>query len=253
MNGWPSKPLDKISVAGVRRRGWRRLSERQVQPELLDQLPPDTPAARRARHDLRRINALMGNASIIARELNARQPPGEPWQLVDLGGGDGHFAWRVIRRLAPRDGTLVVVDRQPAISPEMLARMAQLGWCVSVVQADALEWLRSAEAPPVWMANLFLHHLHEPQLRGLFAAARTRASLVVACDPQRSATALWMVRLLALVGCSGVTRHDAELSVRAGFQDRELVRCWGDDAGWKLDEGLAGWWSHRFVAARSPR
>lgn len=224
-----------------------------MRPELLDQLPAHAPAARRSRRDLRRINALMGNASIIARELNARQPSGEPWRLADLGGGDGHFAWRVVQRLASRGGTLVVVDRQPAVSPEILAWMGQLGWSVRVVQADALEWLGEGAAPPVWMANLFLHHLHEPQLRGLFAAARARARLLVACDPRRSNGVLWMVRLLGLIGCSAVTRHDAELSVRAGFQGRELTRCWGDPAGWQVDEGPAGWWGHRFVAVCTRR
>lgn len=245
--------MGKVDLAGTGRPGWRGLAERQVLPELLDQLPARAPAALRSRRDLQRINALMGNASIIAKELNAHHPPGEPWRLADLGGGDGHLAWRVIRRLASGGGTLIVVDRQPAVSPELLVRMAQLGWRVSVVPAEVLEWLRSGAAPPVWMANLFLHHLHEAQLRGLFAEARARASLVVACDPQRSQWALWTVRCLGLVGCSAVTRHDAELSVRAGFQGRELARCWGDTAGWQLDEGAAGWWSHRFVAARARR
>ena len=39
---------------------------RIVQPELLDELPPDDPRAMRSRRDLRRINAWMRNHAIMA-------------------------------------------------------------------------------------------------------------------------------------------------------------------------------------------
>ena len=51
---------------------------RHVQPELLDQLPPDDPRARWSRRDLRRINAWMRNPAIMAAALqsavNGRAP-----------------------------------------------------------------------------------------------------------------------------------------------------------------------------------
>ena len=43
--------------------------ERSLQAELLDELPANDPRAVGSRHDLRRINALMGNARLMARAV----------------------------------------------------------------------------------------------------------------------------------------------------------------------------------------
>ncbi|MCU0753184.1 MAG: hypothetical protein MUC40_09220 [Akkermansiaceae bacterium] len=45
------------------------MKSRIVEPEILDHLPHDDPAARRSRLDLRRINFLMGNERWILRVL----------------------------------------------------------------------------------------------------------------------------------------------------------------------------------------
>ena len=43
---------------------------RVLEPEWLDELPPQDPRAVRSRADLRRVNWLMGNARLIARVLS---------------------------------------------------------------------------------------------------------------------------------------------------------------------------------------
>jgi hypothetical protein len=64
-------------------------------------------------------------------------------------------------------------------------------------------------------------------------------------DPRRSARSLLFSRLLWVIGCNQVTRHDAVVSIRAGF---ELSRLWPADQSWTLQENPAGWFSHLFVA-----
>ena len=56
-------------------------------------------------------------------------------------------------------------------------------------------------------------------------------------------------RLMWLIGCNDVTRHDAVVSVRAGFTNRELSALW-TASGWKLEERAAPPFSHLFVARR---
>jgi hypothetical protein len=55
---------------------------------------------------------------------------------------------------------------------------------------------------------------------------------------------------MGLIGCNDVTRHDAAISVRAGFRDGELSACWPIAAGWTLTEKRAPPFSHLFVARR---
>jgi hypothetical protein len=100
------------------------------------------------------------------------------------------------------------------------------------------------------VANLFLHHLDSGSLRRLLALAAVRAPLFIACEPRRSAPALWASRLVGLIGCNDVTRHDAVISVRAGFAGRELSALWPADGGWFLIEKAAPPFSHVFVARR---
>jgi hypothetical protein len=52
------------------------------------------------------------------------------------------------------------------------------------------------------------------------------------------------------IGCGPVTRHDARLSIQAGFAGNELSELWPEKQGWRLSEQPAGWFSHLFIARR---
>ncbi|HUQ53073.1 MAG TPA: hypothetical protein VM692_12685, partial [Gammaproteobacteria bacterium] len=61
---------------------------RRVLPELLDELAPNDPRARRSRRDLRLVNRIMGHPLLLARALDAVVTRA-PLRLVELGAGDG--------------------------------------------------------------------------------------------------------------------------------------------------------------------
>jgi hypothetical protein len=56
--------------------------------------------------------------------------------------------------------------------------------------------------------------------------------------------------LLGFIGCNDVSRHDAKISVRAGFAENDLSALWPADEGWRLMERPAGLFSHCFMAQR---
>lgn len=224
---------------------------RRVEPEWLDQLPAEDPRARRSRRDLALVNALMGNAAIVAGALRRAFPQGVA-RFADIGSGDGAFALRVARRL-PRPSppaSLVLVDRQPSMPQATADELAMLGWHAREVRADVFDWLRDPAAPrcDAIVANLFLHHFEGECLAELLALAAERAAFLVACEPRRSGVALAGSRLLGFVGCNAVTRHDAVASVRAGFCDGELTALWPRDRSCTLEEGPRGPFSHCFLA-----
>ncbi len=101
------------------------------------------------------------------------------------------------------------------------------------------------------LANLVLHHFRTPELRDLLRALRLRTRVFVACEPRRGGIPLVAARMLGLVGCNRVSRHDAAVSVRAGFSGSELSALWGDEREWLLREGPRGLFSHVFVASRT--
>jgi 23S rRNA U2552 (ribose-2'-O)-methylase RlmE/FtsJ len=197
---------------------------RSLEPEWLDELPPEDPRAVRSRADLRRVNAIMGNARIIARHL------GQARRVADLGGGDGSLM-RAVERKLKRNLEVTIVDR--------------------IAGLEVFEFLAAPGKPlDAIVANLFLHHLTDHDLRRLFSLAAVRAPLFVACEPRRSRFALAGSHLMWFIGCNDVTRHDAVISVRAGFSGRELSDAWPVVDGWTLAERAAPPFSHLFVARR---
>ena len=227
----------------------RTAGGRSLEPEWLDSLDPADPRSRRARRELRLVNRLMRNASIVSRALAPVAGPAA--RIADLGAGDGRFMLQVAQRLAPRAALdLTLVDRQSALEPATLAAFRALGWHAQPVVADVLNWLEQAPPFDAIVANLFLHHLEPAALERLLALAASRARVFVACEPRRGGLALFASRLLGLAGCGSVSRHDAVASVRAGFAGRELSLAWRNARGWQLSEGARGLFSHVFVAQR---
>lgn len=229
--------------------------ERTVQAELLDGLPSNDPRATGSRRDLRRINALMGNARLTATAMARATRNGPPSRLVDLGAGDAHWLLQVTRRLPmlPRGMEILLVDRGSATDERVLNAFQTRGFVPRVEQAEVMEWLRATPAQPgTWMAaNLFLHHFQDAHLRTLFDLIAGKSSLFCACEPERSTLALTASRLVGVIGANAVTRHDAVVSVRAGFTAAELSALWPQPGGWQLGEQRAGLFGHLFLAERT--
>lgn len=239
---------------------------RLVKPELLDELPPDDPRAIRSRRDLRRVNVWMGNHAIMAKALTANWNRSGGWktaainssgfvpkaaaQIAELGAGDGRFLLRVAQKISPHwpDANATLLDRQPIVSAATLAAFAGFGWRARAVVADVFDW---PEGPgEIAVANLFLHHFENGRLAELLHAVARRTRLFVAVEPHRFAFPFFCGQLLWLIGCNAVTRHDAAVSIRAGFVGSELSALWPDKENWQLTERRAGLFSHLFIARR---
>ena len=149
---------------------------------------------------------------------------------------------------------LTLLDLEPSVAPKTADAIRACGWTLDVVEADALEWLARArqERVGIVFANLFVHHFEGERLKRLLGGIAARADGFVCCEPRRSRFALTGSRLLGLIGCNDVTRHDAVVSVHAGFRDDEIGAAWRAAVAdrWTLSENAAGAFSHLFVARR---
>src|SRR5688572_11118596 len=224
---------------------------RILQPELLDELPSTDPRAIHSRRDLRRINRLMRNArpiiSFVCAFVQNHVVKG-PLTVAEIGAGDGYISSQLAGALSRRgiSGELLLIDRQPS-SP-----VPPRHWKSDSVQADIFEWLGRAPRVQVIVANLFLHHFSDPQLRDILGRCAGLCECFAASEPRRSTLAEWFSRRVKLIGCNDLTRHDAEISVRAGFNGSELTALWPATPNWAVTERRAGLFTHFFGAARQP-
>lgn len=228
--------------------------KREVKRELLDELPSGDHRAIGARRDLQKINACMGHRQIMVRALAGAFTDRSPGTIVELGAGDGTLLLRLAKSIAPRWKPLrvVLVDRKRLLSPRTKAEFEALSWHVESMEMDVFEWLQRPhpEHSQVTLASLFLHHFKEDDLRKLLWHVARQTGFFLACEPRRMNFALCAAALLGFIGCNHVTRHDARISVRAGFAENELSALWPVHKGWRVMERQAGLFSHCFVAQR---
>jgi len=228
---------------------------RVIESEWLDTLAADDPRALRSRRDLRRVNAWMLQAGIMAQALLRYPFAREPATIIELGAGDGTFMLRVAKRLAARwrNVRVVLVDQQNLLHPATARQFSALGWTVEAAKADVFAFLKSAApaSADIVSANLFLHHFAPDALGVLLQGAARLAPFFVACEPRRGSLPLAASRCLWAIGCNDVSRHDAVASVRAGFAGDELSRLWPSDGAWNLEEKGKGLFTHCFVARRN--
>ena len=233
---------------------------RRLEPETLDHLAPDDPAAQRSRRDLLRVNGVMGARRLlvaaIREALPARIAADRPLRVLEIGCGDGQLLLGVARALRPTwpQAELTLLDRQPIVEADTLAAYDVIGWWARQEIDDVMAWAAAPFAKPrydVIVTNLFLHHFEGEALRRLLAAVAARSSAFVACEPRRSALALAASHLVGAIGANAVTREDAVLSVRAGFRGGELQAAWPEGGGWRCREYGAGLFSHVFAATRA--
>lgn len=228
------------------------LSQRSLVPEILDGLAADDPRARASRRDLRRINALMFQAPIMASLLR-KFVPTPPRRILEIGAGDGTFMLAVARRLCRHwpGVEVTLLDRVGLVTVELSTEFDRLGWMVEGITADVFDWAETTGAMPfdAITVNLFLHHFDDGELMRLFSRMVWKAPLLLATEPLRARFALAAARLLPAIGANDVTRHDAIQSVRAGFRGSELSDLWLGANGRPLEERRAGLFSHVFVGA----
>jgi len=112
--------------------------KRKVEPELLDHLPPQDRRAVHSRRDLQKINAWMGHARTLRRVLVSVLKERAPQSIIELGSGDGTLLLKIARRIGPhwKPSRVVLVDRQPAVTPSTKAAFAALSWRVEYAEMD---------------------------------------------------------------------------------------------------------------------
>jgi 2-polyprenyl-3-methyl-5-hydroxy-6-metoxy-1,4-benzoquinol methylase len=188
-------------------------SERLIQPELLDHADPAE--ARRNLADLVRINRHFGGHSALRKTLAHVARENETFTLLDIGAASGDTA-RLIQQIYPLasvtslDYNLVNLEQAPP--PKVIA--------------DAFLLPLKAESFDFVLCSSFLHHFRNEQvtelLRSFYAISR-RALLAV--DLERHVLPYWFIRATQpFYGWGRITVHDGQISVRASFQERELLR-----------------------------
>ena len=212
---------------------------RQLQSELLDTLPPDHPDALHSRRDLRLINLVMGNHRWMVRTVGGLLRDDEC--VLEIGAGTGELA----QRLAASGHRVAGLD----LAPQPTGWPGEREWH----HANLLTFASYARFEAV-IGNLIFHHFSPTELTALGRTLGKSVRVIVACEPARQEISQRLFALIApLFRANHVTRHDARVSIAAGFRGDELPHALGLDPAawnWRCHTTVLG--AYRMVAVRLP-
>lgn len=215
------------------------MKTRIVRPELLETYPNDHPDAIAGRQDLRLVNHVMGNHRWIMRTLRRYAQPG--WHITEIGAGDGALSLRLMEAglcTAKDLHAFDLVDRPPHWP-------AEAAW----TQGDLFQ--QPLPDSEVLIANLFLHHFQDDQLQILGNRISPRTRLIIAAEPARYPIHSVLGRALcSLAQFHAITRHDMQVSIRAGFRGDELAKALGLGPEWTCHAIAAVKGAYQFLASR---
>lgn len=212
--------------------------QRVVEPEIIDQLPPDHPDVVRSRTDLKVINFLMGNERWLARQISAHADA-RAQGVLEVGAGEG----TLLARLAERYPGI------PLTACDLAPRPEGLDPTIRWEQRDVFECLAAAKGG-ILAANLFLHHFENEELEQ-FRSYLGKFEVICVNEPFRTNQTLIDAKIiLPFVGRA--TKHDMMVSIRAGFVPGELPERLGlSPDQWNIREETSWRGGLRMLASRT--
>lgn len=205
------------------------LTQRRLEPELMDDPALDGAEHRRALAGLARINRLSRAAAPIWRAVLALGGDDHrPLRLLDVATGSADVLVALYHRAARRrvQLDLTACDISPVALAATRERLDRAGAAARLVNADAARGLPLPDrAVDVACCSLFLHHLEAASaVSVLTEMARVSSLGIVAADLRRCAAGTLAARVVPrLLTRSRVVHVDAVLSARAAWTEEELL------------------------------
>jgi hypothetical protein len=190
---------------------------RVVLAEKLDGLPVDDPGAVANRRELRWFNSYLGTHTWFRQTVLPELNRGD--RVLEIGAGEGHLVSHLAACADDRDiapTAWAALDAKPVFKGHS---------AVEFVAEDLLQFDGYPDTPVIF-GNMILHQFEAEALACLGRLWRDHARLLVFQEPARSRLhhALCSIATLPM---SHVSRHDAGVSIRAGFRSSELPDALG--------------------------
>ena len=204
---------------------------RAVALELTDDRGVDPVELARTLSDIEVGNRWFGGMRPVLAEVSARRPA----RLLDVGCGSADIA-RALLAAARRKGLrleIVALDRSPT-ALAVAAERTPNEPAIRFLRADAPSLPFVDGAFDVVTCNLALHHFEPPEAVELLKEMRRVArDTPLVCDLRRSYAGYAAALVFAAIfGSNRLTRHDAPLSVRRAYTEKEALQL-ATRAGWR--------------------
>lgn len=206
---------------------------RRLTPELMDDPGVDRADLDRALGFIRVVNRRLGGVSALIGWLSVWSrvwPKDRPIWLLDIATGSADLPIAAVRWARTRgyDLRVTAIDLHETtldLAREQVALYPDLADAITIERVDALK-LMDRYKPGAFdyvHAGMFLHHLKWMQIMTVLRIMDRLARVgLVWNDLIRSRIAHGAIRVMT-IGQPAITRHDARVSVEAGFSKAEVL------------------------------
>lgn len=205
------------------------LSERNTDPELMDQQSPPEEELRRNFSEIIFINRFTGGHTVSLKGVKRLLPRDQTSiKITDIGCGAGDTLDLLAKHLAEKGYLPTLTGVDPLETPLNIARetFPILGNSFLKEQTYKEYFARMDEKADIIHAAMFCHHLHEAAIIDfLREAVKNSKHGVVINDLHRHPLSYYFILgATKLFSGSEFTRYDAPLSVKKGFIKKDWER-----------------------------
>jgi 2-polyprenyl-3-methyl-5-hydroxy-6-metoxy-1,4-benzoquinol methylase len=200
----------------------RAVTERRLQPEIIDQPDIEPRLLHGALRGLERINWWSGSARILWQPIRrlAGEQQARPVRILDVATGAGDMPIRLWRK-ACRAGVKVEIagcDRSGEAVAYARKRAEQQNAPLNFFEWDALNGSFPGE-PDIVISSLFLHHLEQEQAAEFLGAMAEAAGCMVLVNDLERCRAGFVLAYLGtrVLSASSVVHTDGPRSVEGAF------------------------------------
>jgi 2-polyprenyl-3-methyl-5-hydroxy-6-metoxy-1,4-benzoquinol methylase len=226
---------------------------RRLTPELMDNPNADPAELAQALAFIRSINRRMGGTKALLQHLerwSKSWPKGQTITLLDVATGSADLPIAAARWAHSRglDLRITAIDIHDQTLSQAQRQLETTGTEIRLMKLDALSILDrfGPKSFDYVHAGLFLHHLSDQTaIQMLDFMRKVARQALIWNDLVRSPLALAFIRC-ATLGRSRMIRHDATVSVEAGFTRAEAIDI-AHRAGMAQPSYSWSLWTHRFT------
>ncbi len=199
------------------------LKARSEEAEIIDDPGVDPAVLKKSLEFMAFVNRFLGGADAVLRYL-ARCGVPEKFTLLDVACGGGDIAAAVVRwaRKNGKEASVTAIDLNPSCLAHAKARFGSLG--IRFLRHSAFD-LEALGPFDFIMSSMFFHHLSDAditRLLVLFERQSRRGFLVN--DLYRGYLNYAGAALLSSATLNGAVIHDATVSVKRAFDERDCER-----------------------------
>jgi hypothetical protein len=203
------------------------LTHRTITPEYMDSPDVGPEDLSHGLAYIRKVNQRFGGIQAVLRHLKAwsqNWPSDRPITILDIATGSADIPLAIVKwaRSQGKQVRITAVDLQANVLAHAARHIQDEPW-ITLVSADALKLPYAKGSFDYATTSMFLHHLHDIEVMTVLKSMSDIARRGMIWNDLTRDTISYSVIKATTIFAHPIIRHDAVVSIKAGFTRKEVL------------------------------